>query len=98
MRLLAFRKRLLPTIKTKGDPFYIIMEKNDNLTTTGTYYQKEEIIPLFISRLAAIQVKNNLPDTNRWDVYGVRKEQLGFLCGMRKIDNSYNLAFHLNLK
>lgn len=85
-------KVCLPTVNTIGRPFYVIMEKNDAHTTTGTYYLQNNTIILFISRKSVKRFIERYKLNNSWSVYGVSKEQLGFICSIHKLNAKIKLA------
>ena len=85
-------KVCLPTVSTLGQPFYVIMEKLNDMSTTGNYYQYGDIIPLFFCKRAAEDARRMFPDKNKWSTYGVSKEQLGFLCSIHTIDRKMKIG------
>lgn len=85
-------KACLPTDETIGRPFYILMEKDGEKTTIGTYYAYDKsYIPLFICKNAALSYLRKLPDKEEWGVFGVSREQLNFICSLSKLDTSLRL-------
>ena len=85
-------KVCLPTVNTIGKPFYVIMEKHDELMTTGNHFTRNNIIPLFICRKAAERYLERMPDKKIWAVYGVSKEQLIFICSVHKLNSEIKIA------
>lgn len=76
---------MLPDKNIKGEPFWIIMEKNKHNGTTGTYYGFEgNKIILFISKKSAERIiKRYMLD--EYDVFGVTRQQLKAICYMTKV-------------
>ena len=86
-------KVCLPSKETIGKPFYVLMEKQGEFSTTGTYYVYDKNrIPLFICKNAALSYLNKIEDKEKWDVFGVSKEQLGFICSLYKFESKVRLG------
>ena len=72
--------------KVKGDPFWTLMEIQ-NEETTGTYYaladKEKTIVPFFYSQVIAEKLRKKLPDGYCYEVRGVSQYQLkGFIAQM----------------
>lgn len=88
---------LLPDKETVGKPFWCIMEiDKDSEMTTGNYFilpdKNKKIIPLFLSKKAAEEVRKHILDKEEYQVYGIRKENLGFLCDAYKLTSEVKLG------
>lgn len=82
---LSIKVGMLPDTTIKGDPFWVIMGKQGESQTTGTYYAFEgNQIILFLSRKSAERIinKNKLDDCN---VFGVARQHLKAICYMSKV-------------
>lgn len=87
------QKVWLPTNETIGRPFYTIMEKDDGISTTGTYYTCGGMhVLLFICKNAAISYLEKLPDKSELGVFGMSKEQLCALCMLQEAGAEFKLA------
>lgn len=72
------KKVFLPDEKVCGEPFWTLMEIQEDGEVTGTYYSvsdKNEV-PMLISRQTAEELRRKLPDKDRWGVRGVSQKQL----------------------
>lgn len=81
-------KVFLPDEKVCGEPFWTLMEIQEDGEVTGTYYSisdKNEI-PMLISKKTAEEMRRKLPDKDRWAVRGVSQKQLKVL--IQLLENS----------
>jgi hypothetical protein len=94
-------QKLIPDEKTKGDPFWGLMESKDG-KITGSYYMIQEIegrtIPLFFSKDQAetFLSKRNEADKKKFVVRGFTKEQLHMLCNLSVEDKFSFMVFSEN--
>lgn len=91
------KRVLLPDDETEGKPFWGIMEiDKETRNTTGCYLlledKGERIIPLFLSKKAAETTRQFLRDKDDYKVYGIRKENLSFLCDIYKLTSEIKLG------
>ena len=91
------KRVLLPDKETVGKPFWCIMETDkDSEMTTGNYFilpdKNKKIIPLFLSKKAAEEVRKHILDKEEYQVYGIRKENLAFLCDIYKLTSEVKLG------
>lgn len=93
------RRVLLPDKETEGKPFWCIMEESKEILgmTTGNYFTMrrdgKEYIILFLSKKAAEAARNFIPDKEDYQVYGIRRENLGFLCDLHVLTSKVKLGF-----
>lgn len=76
---------MLPDINIKGDPFWVIMEKSDEINTTGTYFEFENNkILLFISKKSAERIISR-HQLKKYSVFGVSRQHLKAICAMSTV-------------
>jgi hypothetical protein len=91
-------QKLLPDEKTKGDPFWGLMEKKDG-KITGSYYMLQELegqtIPLFFAKEQAetFLSKRTEDDLKKYVVRGFTKEMLLMLSNFSGKDKFSFMVF-----
>lgn len=68
----------MPDDKVCGEPFWTLMEVQEDGEITGTYFSafNGKNIPMLISKKTAEEMRRKLPDKDRWAVRGVSQKQL----------------------
>ncbi len=67
----------LPDEKVIGQPFWTLMELSNGEVTGNYFYSSDESgIPLLISKKTAEELRNTLPDKERWCVRGLSQRNL----------------------
>jgi len=98
--LASIKKGFLPNSKCVGDPFWTIME-GDNDEVTGSYLSlsknKDEkpLIPLFYSQNMAKKVLANIADKDKYVIRGVSQYQLRGLMAFEKLGDPQFALFYL---
>jgi len=88
-------KFFLPESCDIGEPFWAIMEIDDDNQVNGNYYLMpnldghEKGIALFMCKIEAEIHLNNLPDKHRWNVRGLRQYHLKGIVSWSKIHKNY---------